>query len=124
MCVAVSMDEIVLEVKHAMYFIIKLAKERQSRQDSFFEGLFIPSLLLASVFSRQFSVLVGQTSRPLNILLNNGRPAALSGTGRGKAEREAVGLPPRPGEVSGLHVGKLESGLDGMTKETGKQKKN
>lgn len=86
------MDEIVLEVKHAMYFIIKLAKERQSRQDSISEGLFITSLLLASVFPRQLSVLVGQASRPLNVLLNNGRPAALSGTSRGRAEREAVGL--------------------------------
>lgn len=116
------MDEIVLEVKHAMYFIIKLAKERQSRQDSFSEGLFIASLLLS--VSQTAQCPCGTGPQALNTLLNTGQPAALSGTSRGRAEREAVGLPPRPGEVSGLHLGKLESGLDSMTKEIGKQKKN
>ena len=38
------------------------------------------------------------------------------------AEGEAVGMPPNPGEDSGLRLGKRASDSDGMTKEMGTQK--
>ena len=37
--------------------------------------------------------------------------------GGSRAEEEAVGLPPKPREDSGLHLGQQASGVDRMTKE-------